>query len=373
MNFCKICVTPDTRPLTTFVDGVCGACRLHDELKLKDWSKDQEWFAKLCDKYRGKGSFDCIVPVSGGKDGSYVAWIVNTRYNMKPLCVTFAAPMWTELGLKNLDRFRNRTGFPHVLITPPIETYRAFNKLGFIRDGYPKRGFVAGLAPSVTRLAIGLGVKLIVWGEHEEVYEGRTDYHKDTYQADYDFFVSGDDFCGHDPSEYLDQFNKQDFVWWLMPSQKEMDKAGIYHTHWSKYELWNDEAHRAVAVQHCGLGGVPDQSHGTWTSYSQVDDNMQPLFMYLAFVKYGLTRAGADCNLAIRHGRMTRKEAVDLVNMYGDAFPYHLLQEYQGYFNMTADEIMQVIRQHANKDIVVERTGAVNYWQRPWEMKEPVL
>ncbi len=85
VTFCKSCVISNQRPNSAveydhtsgskkttinFEDGVCDACRFTDRKKnLIDWAERDEKLRDLCNKHRkNDGSYDCIVPGSGGKD-----------------------------------------------------------------------------------------------------------------------------------------------------------------------------------------------------------------------------------------------------------------------------------------------------------------
>lgn len=364
--YCKKCLMPSTRPRLTFdKDGVCDACEWEEIKKTTvDWEKRRADLHKLCDNFRRDDMFDVIVPCSGGKDGSYVAWKLKHEFGMHPLCVTFATPMPSELGKRNLERFI-ASGFNHIQINPNPDVYKALNKRGFIQDGYPKRGFVAGLAPAITKIAIGLNIKFVMWGEDEKEYGGAWNCYSPDYKIKYADFLNGDDFCGKDPSSYLDQFNKKDFYWWLMPSQEEMDQAELYQTYWSRFEPWDDELHRKLAVEKCGLEGNKDANVSTFTTHSQVDDIMQPFFMYMAFVKFGFGRATADCGLAIRLGRMTREEAVEIVKKYEGEFPEKDLPALLDYFEMTEQKFWKVIDSFVNKKILEKVDGC-------WKLKKDI-
>ena len=107
MKLCKNCVTPITRPRVVFDDnGTCNACNWAEKKKDIDWAGRQNILTELLDAVRKKEGWDVIVPCSGGKDGSYVAWKMKHEYNMNPLCVTFSPPIPTEIGRKNLENFR---------------------------------------------------------------------------------------------------------------------------------------------------------------------------------------------------------------------------------------------------------------------------
>jgi len=87
VKFCKRCVVSNQRPRIVFDDeGVCSACRFAEHKKnVINWPKRESELAKLCNKHRNKdGSYDVIVPGSGGKDSNYVAHMLKEKYNMHP-------------------------------------------------------------------------------------------------------------------------------------------------------------------------------------------------------------------------------------------------------------------------------------------------
>ena len=48
-----------------------------------------------------KTEFDCIVPVSGGKDGSYVCYKLKNEFNANPLAFSINPPLRSEIGKLN--------------------------------------------------------------------------------------------------------------------------------------------------------------------------------------------------------------------------------------------------------------------------------
>ena len=72
---------PNSRPSLTFnKDAICSACESAEEKKkVINWKEREKELMGLFDKYRSKGKakYDCIVPVSGGKDSIYLVHMVN--------------------------------------------------------------------------------------------------------------------------------------------------------------------------------------------------------------------------------------------------------------------------------------------------------
>jgi len=185
-------------------------------------------------------------------------------------------------------------------------------------------------------------------GEEGETEYGGSDKYANQVFMDSEFMVQIY-HEGNQLREYLDEFSEADLKWWLLPPEEELKKLKI--TWWSKWESWDDQLHRDLAVEKCGLQTGTGEI-GTFTDYAQLDDIFQDLHTYEMFIKFGFGRATADCNLAIKGGRMTREEAVEIVKEKDGTFPEKYLADYLEYFEMNEEEFWGVIDSFANTDML---------------------
>ncbi len=313
---------PEIRPRITFDElGVCNAC-IHAEAKKTsiDWKTKWNELEILCKRFRGKSSWDVLVPCSGGKDGSYVAWRLKHDLKMNPLCITFAPQLPTEIGKQNLENFK-KAGFDHLMISPDPQRYKELAIKGFKEQGRPKMPFVTGISTAVLQMAIKFNIPFIMYGEEGENEYGGVSDAKQKIDRQYliDYYYSGED-----PSKYGG--------WWELPEYF----GGLYPTHWSKFENWDPLVHAELAKEKCGL--QTEEQTGTFTDYAQLDDKLQNLHAYMMFIKFGFGRATSDASIEIRAGRMTREEGLEMVKKYDAVFPDKYLEDYLDYFGMTKEE-----------------------------------
>lgn len=352
---CKKCLTLSTRPRAQYDEnGICNACKWAEYKEKKiDWNERWNELEKLCDKYRcrdGK-NWDIIVPCSGGKDGSYVAWMLKNKLKMHPLCVTIKPQLQTEIGRRNLENFINK-GFDHIQITPNPSVYARFAKRSFIEQGRPKLPFEIGMSLIIMKLAANYRIPLIMWGEEgEQEYGGATTQigkYQITKQYLLDYYYNG-----IDPNTYLDKygFTRDEFEWWRLPTDEELEKAGLFLTHWSHFKNWDPYEHYLVAKKHCGFQELPHRSIGTYTNFAQLDDDLQDLHAYLMYIKFGFGRAWSDACIDIRRGAMDRKQAIALVKAYDGECPKALIPKFLEYFNMTKEEFWETIDSFRSPDI----------------------
>ena len=361
--WCKRCVMPSTRPRITFnQEGVCNAC-VHAENKKKgiDWARRKIELGALCDKYRRKdGYFDVLVPGSGGKDSVYVAWKLKHELGMHPLCVTMSPLLPTEIGKQNLTQFV-RAGFDHLQVTPNIEAMRKLSRLGFIQQGRPSMPATVGFQTISIHAASKHQIPLIMYGEEGETEYGGVSTLSEKAQKDRKTLVEIY-FSGHDPNEYVGQadMSEKDIYWWTLPSQADLDRAGISFSFWSYFELWDPYEHYLYAKEKCSLLALPTRSIGTYTNFAQLDDKMQDLHVYLMYLKFGFGRAASDSGIDIRRGALDRKQALALVNRYDGEYPEELLPSYLDHFGMTQADFDNVLDSHVNRQLFKKVDGR---WQ----------
>ena len=174
VKFCRKCTISNQRPRIGFdKDGVCSACRFNEFKRVGiNWDQRNKELEDLCDLHRAKdGSYDVIVPCSGGKDGSYVAHQLKYKYNMTPLCVTWSPLKYTEIGRRNLQNFIN-SGFNHILGTPNPEVSQRLTKFCLEEMGDPFQPFIYGQYNFPLKVALQNKIKLVMYGENGEVEYG---------------------------------------------------------------------------------------------------------------------------------------------------------------------------------------------------------
>lgn len=197
LRWCSNCVAMSTRPRITFDErGWCNACRWSEQKRSLDWDARQSQLETLLDRHRSSAAaFDCIVPVSGGKDGSYVAHTLKTRYGMNPLAVTVNPALPLPLGQRNLQAFAD-SGFTLLAVNPDPEAMRQLNRIGFEEMGFPYYGWLIAIHTAVIRVAKSFGIQLLFYGEDGEVeYGGSTETaHDPVYGMDYQrrVYLEGD-------------------------------------------------------------------------------------------------------------------------------------------------------------------------------------
>lgn len=358
VTWCSHCLNMSTRPRISFDSrGWCNACQWMEEKKTLDWAPRQKELEAVLDKYRSRnGGFDCMVPASGGKDGSYVAYQLKHKYGMNPLAVTVTPALALELGNQNLKNFIE-SGYNHIQINPDVQAMRLLNKLGFIEKGFPYYGWLIAIQTGVIRLAVNLNIPLLFYGEDGEVEYGGSTESKNGAMFDITYmkrvYLEG----GYQKVLEASGLSDSELYFFKFPTEAELAGKELQLTHWSYFEAWDPYRNYLVAKEHCGLQEAEATNSGTFTNFAQNDQALYALHTYMMYLKFGFGRATQDAGIEIRRGAMTRDQAVNLVRLYDGWFPEEYMDTYLEYYEMTREEFDAVLDRWANADLFEKVDG----------------
>lgn len=355
--WCKNCLNASTRPRITFDErGWCNACQWMEEKKTLDWDSRQDQLTALLDKHRGKGQFDCIVTVSGGKDGSYVAHTLSTKYGINPLCLTIRPPLSLSLGDENLISFIN-SGYEHLHVTPNIESMRAIDRAGFLLHGQGYYGWLTAIHTAVLRIAKNFNISLVFYSEDGEIeYGGST---KRKHEATFDFEYMEKVYLSDAYKAILNsaRLSEKDLYWFEFDAESMSQLRNFEVAHFSFFENWDPYRNYLVAKEFCGLREFEGGVTGTFTNFAQNDQELASLHYYLMYLKFGFGRATQDAGIEIRRGAMTRDQALNLVRLFDGAAPSGAYARYASYYGISMPEFLETIDKFANQELFEKIDG----------------
>ncbi|MDR1475514.1 MAG: N-acetyl sugar amidotransferase [Holosporales bacterium] len=360
VKFCKKCTLSNQRPIGVSefknlatskkqgVDfsekGVCSPCLIAEQKANEiSWNDRELELKELCDRFRSKdGSYDCIVPGSGGKDSFYAAHILKYKYHMHPLTVTWAPHIYTEWGWHNFRSWLN-AGFSNVLYTPNPRVHRLLTRLALDKLLHPFQPFALGQRCFPSKVAAELGIPLVFYGEHESEYNSPIS-EVTTAQRDFRYFVA-DDFSqiylsGVSVDQLLNDFGltQGDLSIYFPIKLEEMNTKKIEVHHLGYYLRWHPQGCFYYAVENGGFKPSPERTPGTYSKYSSIDDRIDDYHFYTTYIKFGIGRATYDAAQEIRNGDINREEGVALVKKFDGEWPERFMDEIFRYLSITLEE-----------------------------------
>lgn len=350
MSYCRNCVAPAISVNNLCDDeGICSACRAAEEVAAaitdEFWEERRKQFEELVDRYRGRdhSTYDCIVPVSGGKDSYWQAHLVKKVYGMNPLLVTYHGNNYLPEGQGNLDRMRDALGIDHVVFGPSVDTLRKLNRIGFKVMGDMNWHAHAGIKIVPLRTAVQFRVPLMVWGEITWTVAGM--FSADDYVEYNKRTVIEHDLRGYRWQDMVGQegLTAQDLSWLQFPSDQELESVGVRGIYVGNYFKWDPNSHARQMQQEYGFEFARVPFERTYRMMSNLDDmHENGLHDYLKFIKFGYGRASDHASKDIRDGYLTREQGIEMVRKYDHVKPRRDLERWLEYVDMTEAEFDRI-------------------------------
>lgn len=357
VKFCKNCVMSNQKPnscrefehtiksikhsMHISEDGECDACKAN---RMKrdgniDWAERERELVELCDRFRNTdGSYDCLVPGSGGKDSFYASHMLKYKYGMHPLTVTWAPHIYTPWGWDNFESWIH-AGFDNYLCTPNGRTHRLLTRLATENLFHPFQPFILGQKQLAPRMAAMFGIPLVFYGENEAEYGNPIADNESALRDSRFFATKGKEeiYLGGVSVRQLEEDFKvdpADLSIYLPPTEEELERRNVEVHYLGYYLKWHPQGAYYYSVEHSDFKPSPERTVGTYSKYNSIDDKIDDFFYYTTWIKFGVGRASYDAAQEIRNDEITRDEGVALVKKFDGEFPARFADEIYRYLSI---------------------------------------
>lgn len=364
IEFCKRCVMSNQRPASTqefkhtkeskkvtlHIDesGICDACRTAETKEKINWKNREEELLALLDKHRSKdGSYDCIVPGSGGKDSAFQSHVLKYKYGMNPLTITWPPILYTEYGYQNWKNWIDVGGFDNLSFTRNGRVMKLLTNLSIENLLHPFQTFILGQKNLGPKIAAKYGIPLIFYGENEAEY-GNPIADNTTSLRDKSYFSFShlDEIYlgGVSIKELKEKYGveKKDLMSFLPLESSELQNKQIEVHYLGYYLKWTPQEVYYYATEHTGFKARPFRTQGTYSKYNSIDDMIDDLHYYTTYMKFGIGRATYDASQEIRNRHITRDEGVALVKKFDGEFPDRYFSTIMDYIEMKPERFHEL-------------------------------
>lgn len=328
MRYCTHCVMPDTKPDLSFdLEGVCNACRNYEGRTEIDWAARKRELLQVLEQYRSPdgSNWDCVVPVSGGKDSTYQV-IRMLQLGMNPLCVTSTTCHLSALGRANIENLKS-LGVDYIEFSPNPKVRAKMNRLGLMEVGDISWPEHVGIFTIPVQVAVRYRVPLIVWGENSQhEYGGPAMAVKDR----------------HLTRRWLEEFGgllglrvsdlehlgieRRQLIPYTYPSDQDLAESGVTGIFLGYFLPW-DGYSNALLAQANGFRTLEHTVEGSVVNYENLDNYQTGIHDYFKFLKFGFGRATDIACLHIRRGRISREDGLAMVRAHDGKFPWTYLDK----------------------------------------------
>lgn len=359
VQYCASCLYPDTKPDLRFDEnGMCSACIAYAERGQVDWEARRAEFLGIVKQYRSADgdNYDCIVPVSGGKDSTYQV-LRLLEVGMNPLCVTATTDALSEIGRRNIENIK-QLGVDYIEVTTNPAVRRRINRLALTQIGDISWPEHVAIFTIPVRIAVQMGIRLIVWGENPQNEYGGPAAASGNSTLTRRWLEEFGGLLGLRVSDLLEVegVERRHLIQYTYPDDEALQRVGvtgIFLGHFFPWDGWTN----ALIAQANGFEALPHLVEGSLANYENLDNHQTGIHDYFKFLKFGFGRATDIANNHIRRGRLSRADAVRMVRMHDGKFPRTCLgkpiEEILAGIDMRLDEFNRICDQFTNKRLFV--------------------
>tara|TARA_R110002110_G_scaffold415719_1_gene654201 strand:- start:37961 stop:39169 length:1209 start_codon:yes stop_codon:yes gene_type:complete len=350
MRYCSRCTYPVVSVNLELDDeGVCSSCRVFEEFEAipQDvWNLRREKFVSLIRDISksNDANYDCIIPVSGGKDSYYQTSTMIEEFGLKPLLVTYHGNNYLPEGDYNRDRMRHVFDADHSVFGPGINVLKKLNRICFKKMGDMNWHAHCGIFTYPIQEAVRHEIPLVIWGEVAWDISGMydpDDFVEFSARVRHEHSLRG--FEWNDMlSDPVDQLSEKDILWAKYPSDEAILKVGVRGLYLGNFLKWEPNVHTQQMIDKHGWKEASQPFERTYRKMSNLDDRYENgVHDLLKFIKFGYGRASDHTSKDIRQGLLSRDEGIALVKRL-DHIVSKDLYHWLDYVEMSEDEFWHI-------------------------------
>jgi len=359
IRYCCRCVLPETKP-DLFIDaeGICSACRYFETRPAIDWSKREAEFLQVVERYRSKdgSNYDCIVPVSGGKDSTYQL-LMLLKAGLRPLCVVASTCQLSEIGRRNLDNLKGLGVDCVEYSTNPVVRSK-LNRIGLLEVGDISWPEHVSIFTVPVRIAVQFNIPLLIWGENPQHEYGGPATKAHDQVLDRRWLEEFGGLLGLRVSDLIgtDGLTAQDLIMFAYPPQEDLTRVGVTGLFLGYYFPW-DGYSNVLLAQANGFETLPNAVEGSLVNYENLDNIQTGIHDYFKYLKYGFCRVSDIASSHIRRSRLNREDAIEIIKKRDGNFPWtylgHPIEEVLAKINISIEDFINLCDRFTNKQLFV--------------------
>ena len=344
VQYCIRCCIPETQEGVEFDEmGICQACQSSEQKIHIDWVEKEKQLREILDtaKEMAGNNYDCIVPISGGKDSTFQLHVLTKIYKMKPLALTFSHNWFSETGWYNLLNSLEKFNVDHIMFTPNRDLVNRLAKKSLEAIGDTCWHCHNGVPAFALQAAVRFKIPLLIFGESIAESSGRSSYKNPLMEFNVDYFmrVSGK----RDPKDMVcDYISMKDMKPFFYPSVQELEESGVRLMHLGDYIFWDDE--RQMEFVRDTYGWKETEIEGTYKGYKSAECIMPGMHDFTNYLKRGYGRSTYQASVDVRNGLLSREEGFELANKYDMEIP-ESLEYYLKITGMSKEEFYKLMKE----------------------------
>ena len=324
IKYCTRCCLPETMEGITFDEfGVCTPCRSSEEKMYISWKDKEKNLRKILNKFKNENYYDCLLPISGGKDSTFQTYVLTKIYNLTPIAVTHGTNWMSLNGRHNLENCINTFDLDHLFFLPNRNIVNKVAKKSAEFIGDACWHCHTGTQTFPIHTAIKWQIPLMIYGESIAERDGRGSYKK-LLDSNKKYFyglkvsakVRSEKFIGN-------EIDYSELKKWNYPKKKEMEDSQLVNLHLGDYIFWDEQKQTEFIINNFNWK-MNKRVENTYKGFKSNECIMAGVHDYFNFIKRGVGRATLHASDDVRRGLIKRNEAKNLIKKYDPERPHAL-------------------------------------------------
>lgn len=363
IKYCKRCLLPNTRPGINIGDD--GVSNVWKESITKnyniDWDKREDQFKTLVSQIKKKEKeYDCIVPVSGGKDSTWQI-LKCIEYGLNVLAVTWKTPARTKIGQSNLDNLIS-LGVDHIDFTINPDVEKKFMYKSFVKFGTTALPMHMALFNIPLKIAVKFDIPLVIWGENSAVEYGTDDESLMSFEMNSKWLKKHGVMHGTTAKDWIGKdLTKKDLTPYFGPNDKELNKAGVNAIFLGHFFKWDPERSLKIAKENGFKVRVEGPKTGYY-NYADIDCDFISIHHFIKWYKFGFTRLFDNLAIELKKGRITIDEAKKIIKDYGIQEPKNDINKLCDFLGIEKSHFYNILESFRNHKIWIQEN-------KKWKIK----
>lgn len=313
MQSCINCLYTDHHPFgLSFQEGFCLGCLTHQEKYSLNWDTKYEFLKEMADIFKTKsGVYDCVVPVFGDAEDYFTVETV-LGLGLRPLIVSVNNFFYNDIGWYNLQNLVTHFDVDSLIYTPNFHVYRELVKTSLRKYQSVYLPALMLMSSFPVHVAKQRNIPVVIWGQQQALEQVGKFSHSDTImmtkwsRKEHDLFgVDIDLLIGNGA-----QLNPDHLDFYHYPSIEKLNSLGITGIYLNNYLPWDPVTQNMRALTHSFKAQA---NHNTFDPYERTGSSVYyNIHDLLKFKRLGYRKVTDQLSREIRHGRITRSQAIEI-------------------------------------------------------------
>ena len=271
-------------------------------------------------------------------------------FGLKVLCCAMAPHLPSTEGIHNLNQMVESVGLDIIKITLKPSVIKKLRKKAFLRQGEPNWPEHMTVFAGVTNVAMIYDIPLIVWGEDVAFEFGGAQTQES--KADASDIDKNDLIKSKTVDDFLDNdISPRDVFFYRYPDLSANDGKPIKSIYLGYYDFWEGRKHLELSRSMGFHFRKEGPLSGNYLDYDNIDEKLCEINIWLKYIKFGFWRPTDQVCYDIWNDKLSREEAVEIVNRLQDQFPIEYFDDFLRFHDISETEFWKTVDRFRNRDI----------------------